>query len=45
MSHKRFDFRKLEKAIKTDAGFLKAPVYATRVGVFRYVKALFYSAT
>ena len=39
MSHKRFDFRKLEKAIKTDAGFLKAPVYATRVGVFRYVKA------
>lgn len=35
----RFDYRKFEKATKTDAGFLKAPVYATRVGVFKYMKA------
>lgn len=39
MSQKRFDFRKLEKATKTDSGFLKVPVYATRVGVFNYTKA------
>lgn len=36
---RRFDFRPLEKAIKTDNGFLKAPVFATRVGVFIYTKA------
>lgn len=35
----RFDFRPLEKAVKLDNGFLKAPVRATRTGVFRYIKA------
>lgn len=35
----RFDFRPLEKATKTDNGFLKAPVFATRTGVFKYLKA------
>lgn len=34
----RFDFRKLSKPVKTDAGFLKAPVFATRSGVFKYTK-------
>lgn len=38
MSVRRFDFQRLQKAQKLDNGFLKAPVYATRVGVFRYVK-------
>lgn len=32
----RFDFRKIEKARKTDNGFLIAPVKATRSGVFTY---------
>jgi len=35
----RFDFRPLGKAKKLDNGFLKAPVYATRTGVFKYLKA------
>lgn len=35
---KRFDLRQLGKAVKTDAGFLKCPVSATRVGVFKYYK-------
>lgn len=37
---KRFDFFELgqfTKAHKTDQGFLKAPMYATRVGVFKYL--------
>lgn len=35
---KRFDLRQVGKAVKTDAGFLKCPVSATRVGVFKYLK-------
>lgn len=35
---KRFDLRQIGKAVKTDAGFLKCPVSATRVGVLRYFK-------
>lgn len=35
---KRFDLRQLGKAIKTDSGFLKCPVSATRVGVLKYYK-------
>lgn len=34
----RFDFLKIQEPKKTDAGFLKVPVYATRSGVFRYTK-------
>lgn len=36
----RFDFFSVEgfkNAVKTDQGFLKSPVFATRVGVFKYV--------
>lgn len=32
----RFDFRPLEKPVKTDQGFLRVPVLATRSGVFTY---------
>lgn len=35
----RFDIQKLEKAVKLDNGFLRAPVLATRTGVFRYVRS------
>jgi hypothetical protein len=35
----RFDVRPLEKPTKTESGFLKVPVFATRSGVFKYVKA------
>lgn len=35
----RFDFQRMQKAEKLDNGFLKAPVFATRTGVFRYRKA------
>lgn len=33
---KRFDVGKLQSAQKTPQGFLRAPAYATRVGVFKY---------
>jgi hypothetical protein len=36
---KRFDKSSLGKAIKTDAGFLRAPARLTRVGVFEYRKS------
>jgi len=35
---RRFDFQQLQKAQKLENGFLKVPVYATRVGVLRYRK-------
>lgn len=38
MSSKRYDRYQIDKAVKLDNGFIKAPVFATRVGVFRYVK-------
>lgn len=34
----RYDFRPLEKPVKTDSGFLRTPVFATRSGVFKYIK-------
>ena len=37
-SCRRYDRYELKKAVKLDNGFVKAPVYATRSGVFRYVK-------
>jgi len=39
MSHKRYDFQPLGKPVKTDEGFLKIPVFATRSGVFNYIKS------
>lgn len=35
----RFDKASFSKAVKTDAGYLKAPARLTRVGVFEYVTA------
>lgn len=39
MKVKRFDYFKVDKARKTEAGFLTAPLTATRTGVFIYRKA------
>lgn len=39
MRFARFDFQKLQKPVKLENGFLKVPVFATRSGVFNYMKA------
>lgn len=35
----RFDLQKIDKAVKLDNGFLRAPVFATRTGVFKYYRS------
>lgn len=39
MKVKRFDIQEMKGAVRTPQGFLKAPVYATRVGVLKYRKS------
>ena len=36
MRVKRYDLGKVDKAVLTPQGFLRAPVFATRTGVFKY---------